>query len=80
MLMSVMERRLQLLLDQERFAKVEAEARASGRSVAAIIREAIAATLRPLARASASTLAKRSWSSSSWRRRSMTDMSIHYHV
>lgn len=41
MLMSVMERRLQLLLDQERFAKVEAEARASGRSVAAIIREAI---------------------------------------
>lgn len=36
-----MERRLQLLLDQERYAKVEAEARASGRSVAAVIREAI---------------------------------------
>lgn len=36
-----MERRLQLLLDQERYAKVEAEARSSGRSVAAVIREAI---------------------------------------
>lgn len=39
--MSVMERRLQLLLDQERYARVEAEARRSGRSVAAVIREAI---------------------------------------
>lgn len=41
MLMSTMERRLQLLLDQARYARVEAEARASGRSVAAVIREAI---------------------------------------
>ena len=36
-----MERRLQLLLDQQRYALVEKEARASGRSVAAVIREAI---------------------------------------
>lgn len=36
-----MERRLQLLLDQQRYALVEREARASGRSVAAVIREAI---------------------------------------
>lgn len=36
-----MERRLQLLLDQERFDVVAAEARRSGRSVAAVIREAI---------------------------------------
>jgi hypothetical protein len=41
MCMSLMERRLQVLLDQDRYAKVEAEARASGRSVAAVIREAI---------------------------------------
>lgn len=39
--MSVMERRLQLLLDQHRYALVEREAQASGRSVAAVIREAI---------------------------------------
>lgn len=39
--MSVMEKRLQLLLDRERFARVEAEAARSGRSVAAVIREAI---------------------------------------
>lgn len=39
--MSIMERRLQLLLDQERYAKVAAEASRSGRSVAAVIREAI---------------------------------------
>lgn len=36
-----MERRLQLLLDQQRYALVEREARVSGRSVAAVIREAI---------------------------------------
>jgi predicted DNA-binding protein len=41
MCMSVMERRLQLLLDQERYDRVEQEARRSGRSVAAVIREAI---------------------------------------
>lgn len=41
MCMSVMERRLQLLLDQQRYALVEREAQASGRSVAAVIREAI---------------------------------------
>lgn len=39
--MSVMERRLQLLLDQDRYARVAEEARRSGRSVAAVIREAI---------------------------------------
>ncbi|NYE01742.1 putative DNA-binding protein [Kineosphaera limosa] len=39
--MSVMGRRLQLLLDQERYDRVAAEAQRSGRSVAAVIREAI---------------------------------------
>jgi len=39
--MSVMERRLQLLLDQHRYDLVEREAQRSGRSVAAVIREAI---------------------------------------
>ncbi|MBK7821742.1 MAG: hypothetical protein IPJ61_11890 [Tessaracoccus sp.] len=39
--MSVMERRLQLLLDQERFARVDSEAKRSGRSVSAVIRGAI---------------------------------------
>lgn len=37
----MMERRLQLLLDQHRFQQVEDEAKRSGRSVAAVIREAI---------------------------------------
>jgi predicted DNA-binding protein len=36
-----MERRLQLLLDQERYDRVAAEAKRSGRSVASVIREAI---------------------------------------
>ena len=36
-----MERRLQLLLDRERYARVEDEARRSGRSVSAVIRNAI---------------------------------------
>ncbi len=39
--MSVMERRLQLLLDEQRYGLVSAEASRSGRSVAAVIREAI---------------------------------------
>ncbi len=39
--MSALERRLQILLDQERYALVESEASRSGRSVAAVIREAI---------------------------------------
>lgn len=39
--MSLLERRLQLLLDQERYARVAGEAERSGRSVAAVIREAI---------------------------------------
>ncbi len=39
--MSLMERRLQLLLDEERYSRVAREAEASGRSVAAVIREAI---------------------------------------
>ncbi|MGI8946838.1 MAG: hypothetical protein ACR2FV_02430 [Ornithinimicrobium sp.] len=39
--MSVMEKRLQLLLDQERYDLVAGEAERSGRSVAAVIREAI---------------------------------------
>lgn len=36
-----MERRLQLLLDAERYKRVASEADRSGRSVAAVIREAI---------------------------------------
>lgn len=36
-----MEKRLQLLLDVPRYARVEKEAARSGRSVAAVIREAI---------------------------------------
>jgi mRNA-degrading endonuclease toxin of MazEF toxin-antitoxin module len=40
-LVSLMERRLQLLLDQERYSRVAREASRSGRSVAAVIREAI---------------------------------------
>lgn len=39
--MSVMEKRLQLLLDAHRYRLVSAEASRSGRSVAAVIREAI---------------------------------------
>lgn len=39
--MSALERRLQILLDRDRYAKVEGEAARSGRSVAAVIREAI---------------------------------------
>lgn len=39
--MSVMEKRLQLLLDQHRYELVSREAESSGRSVAAVIREAI---------------------------------------
>jgi len=39
--MSVMERRLQLLLDRDRYRRVADEAERSGRSVAAVIREAI---------------------------------------
>lgn len=53
--MTLLERRLQILLDQERFAKVEEEAARSGRSVAAVIREAIDLRFAPdvAARASA---------------------------
>ncbi len=43
--MSLLERRVQLLLDQEQYARVEAEARRSGRSVNAVIRSAIATSL-----------------------------------
>lgn len=39
--MSLLEKRLQLLLDADRYAKVSREAERSGRSVAAVIREAI---------------------------------------
>ncbi len=39
--MAVMERRLQLLLDEERYSRLAAESKATGRSVAALIREAI---------------------------------------
>ena len=49
--MSTLERRLQLLLDQERYERVAAEARESGRSVNAVIREAIDAHYPPGAEA-----------------------------
>lgn len=39
--MSVMERRLQLLLDRARYDRIAAEAERSGRTVSAVIREAI---------------------------------------
>lgn len=39
--MSVMERRLQLLLDQDRYDRLARGAKDSGRSVSALIREAI---------------------------------------
>lgn len=39
--MATLERRLQLLLDRERYEKVSGEAERSGRSVAAVIRDAI---------------------------------------
>lgn len=39
--MSVLDRRLQVLLDQARFDRLEREARSTGRSVGAIVREAI---------------------------------------
>lgn len=39
--MSRLERRLQILLDQERFLRLENEASRTGRSIAAVVREAI---------------------------------------
>lgn len=45
--MPEMEHRLQLLLDRRRYERVAREARASGRSVAAVIREAIDARYFP---------------------------------
>jgi Ribbon-helix-helix protein, copG family len=43
----MLERRLQLLLDQERYDRVATEAKESGRSVNAVIREAIDAHYPP---------------------------------
>jgi hypothetical protein len=54
-----MERRLQLLLDQERYDRVAAEAERSGRSVNAVIREAI--DLRFPAEAEARSKAMLEW-------------------
>ncbi len=42
MCMSLLERRVQLLLDPRQYEQVEREARRTGQSVAAVIREAIA--------------------------------------
>lgn len=39
--MSALERRLQVLLDEDRYARLEAESRATGRSMGAIVRGAI---------------------------------------
>ncbi len=39
--MSVLERRLQVLLDQERFDRLSRESAATGRSIGALVREAI---------------------------------------
>ena len=39
--MAVLERRLQLLLDEERYSRLAAESKETGRSVASLIREAI---------------------------------------
>ncbi|MBB4661192.1 CopG family transcriptional regulator [Conexibacter arvalis] len=43
--MSTLSRRTQILLDEERYARLEQAAQASGRSVAAVIRDAIDAKL-----------------------------------
>lgn len=43
--MATLERRLQILLDEDRYTKIADEAARTGRSVAAIIREAIDARL-----------------------------------
>lgn len=43
--MSMLNRRTQILLDEERYARLERAAQASGRSVAAVIRDAIDAKL-----------------------------------
>jgi hypothetical protein len=45
MSMSLLERRVQILVDAELYAQVEREAVRTGRSVAAVIREAIAVRL-----------------------------------
>lgn len=45
MSMSVLDRRVQLLLDPEQYEQLEREAARTGRSVAAVIREAIGARL-----------------------------------
>lgn len=47
--MSVLERRLQILLDSERYDRLAREAEATGHSVAAIVREAIDLRLPPAA-------------------------------
>ncbi|PWD51243.1 antitoxin [Serinibacter arcticus] len=39
--MSTLERRLQVLLDQDRFARLEAESATTGRSIGSIVRTAI---------------------------------------
>lgn len=41
MSMSVLERRLQVLVDQQRFALLERESRRTGRSIGSIVREAL---------------------------------------
>lgn len=41
MCMAILERRLQLLLDEERYSRLAAESKETGRSVASLIREAI---------------------------------------
>ena len=41
MCMSTLTRRVQLLLDEDRYARIEGEARRSGASVASVIRQAI---------------------------------------
>jgi hypothetical protein len=41
MLMGTLTRRLQVLLDEDRFARLEREAEATGRPVAELVREAI---------------------------------------
>lgn len=54
--MSTLERRLQLLLDQERYDRLAAEAERSGRSVNAVIREAIDVHYPPGAEARSAAL------------------------
>ncbi|MGC5616728.1 ribbon-helix-helix protein, CopG family [Georgenia sp. Z1491] len=57
--MSLLERRLQVLVDAQRYERLESEARATGRSVGALVRSAIDAHFDDAAATSAAGAAAR---------------------